>query len=185
VLPAPEGDAPARANDVLKLLDNGYAVLLYRNALGSYTAAASREPEKLAGLLEARDSDDDCSFEAEFPERQITDDFTPEKALYRLAEKATTGRVVQEEGKVSIYPDALPPEFGPRVQAADSCSDADEYLSRLETDRMALLGACRSALAFLEDLRVPQTIPDAVLQVACGARVMDALRAAIARATRP
>ncbi len=63
-----------KADDIAKLLDNGYEVVLFRNGLGSYTATA-RQQGVLTGIVE-------------------TDDLTPAKALYRLSEKVTTGRIV-------------------------------------------------------------------------------------------
>lgn len=57
-------------------LDDGWEVRLFANSLGSYTAmAVLRVPGQKIHFVE-------------------TDDFTPSKALYRLAEKATTGRIV-------------------------------------------------------------------------------------------
>jgi hypothetical protein len=50
--------------DIQRLLDNGWSIHLYRNALGSYTARARRWDEKV-----------------------ITDDFLPSQALFRLVEK--------------------------------------------------------------------------------------------------
>lgn len=68
----------SKANDIRKILDNGHAVLLVRNDLGSYTASVVAVGEC---VLERCD------------ENAITDDFTPADALYRLAEKFTTGRI--------------------------------------------------------------------------------------------
>ena len=64
----------SRVNDVCKLLDNHWTIRLFRNGLGSYTAKARNAVTRKVA---------------------ITDDFTPEKALYRLVEKVTTGRIVQ------------------------------------------------------------------------------------------
>jgi len=50
--------------DLQKLLDNGWRVAFYKNALGSYTATAKRDYEH-------------C----------ITDHFTPEEAVNALADK--------------------------------------------------------------------------------------------------
>jgi len=56
-----------------QLLDNGYGVILYKNALGSYTAETFTERNfdgiKIQGV--------------------VTDDFTPEAAIKRLADKVT------------------------------------------------------------------------------------------------
>ncbi len=57
-------DTPKLADECQKLLDNGWTVTLFRNDLGSYTATAERGTES-----------------------EITDDFLPSQALYRLTEK--------------------------------------------------------------------------------------------------
>ena len=60
-------------SELSRLVDNGRAVIVFANALGSYTAAVVPE-----GLIDrAMESD----------EADITDDFTPEKAMSRLADK--------------------------------------------------------------------------------------------------
>lgn len=57
--------APKRADECKKILDNGWQVLLFANALGSYTAIASNPNG-----------------------RQITtDDFEPSQSLFRITEK--------------------------------------------------------------------------------------------------
>ncbi len=68
-----------KVNDVAKLLDNGWHILIFRNALDSYTARAIRP------LIEGDGGT--------VNEVVDTDDFTPGDALYRLAEKASTGRI--------------------------------------------------------------------------------------------
>ena len=73
-------NTPAAADDVMKLLDRGYTVMLRRNELGSYTAIAL--PEGTESVDDVIDYD-----------RFVTDDFTPSQALYRLTEKVTTGRI--------------------------------------------------------------------------------------------
>jgi hypothetical protein len=86
-------EAPQIADDVKKLLDRGDAVILYRNQLGSYTAVTITSSERpgrrrqLALLL--------ADMPVDGP--HITDDFTPSRALYRLTEKATTGRIAGHE----------------------------------------------------------------------------------------
>ena len=62
----------SKADDIAKLRDNGWLVELFRNGLGSYTAKATN-PDFLT---------------------VETDDFTVTDALYRLSEKAITGRIV-------------------------------------------------------------------------------------------
>ncbi len=61
-----------KVDDISKLLDNGWSVTLFRSDLGSYSARAHH------------------------PDRRdvVTDDSLPSAALYRLAEKVTTGRIV-------------------------------------------------------------------------------------------
>lgn len=73
-------DTPKAADEVKKLLDNDWTVLLYKNQLGSYTAVALKPGDDLDDL--PADSN------------QITDDFEPSQALYRLTEKCLTGRIV-------------------------------------------------------------------------------------------
>jgi hypothetical protein len=60
-------DTPKLADECIKLLDNGWCVTMYKNAMGSYTARAASfaEPDVLVE----------------------TDDFTPSQVLYRLTEK--------------------------------------------------------------------------------------------------
>ena len=70
-----------RVDDVAKLLDNGWTIQLFRNALGSYTARAVP-----SGIL--------CKESGYLAVGIDTDDFTVSKALYRLTEKVTTGRLV-------------------------------------------------------------------------------------------
>ena len=68
--------ATPNANEVMKLLDNGWKVRLEVNVLGSYTARATHSTEKIV----------------------VTDDFTPAKALHRLAEKVHGNIVEWEKG---------------------------------------------------------------------------------------
>ncbi len=63
------------ADDIQKLLDNKWRVLLFKNDIGSYSAVAC------SPRLTMREAIDD--------EALITDDFTPSQALHRLAEKVT------------------------------------------------------------------------------------------------
>jgi hypothetical protein len=66
--------ADATNGDIQKMLDNGWAVSLFLNGMGSYTAEATKGSPAYGQTV-------------------ITDDFTPLQALYRLAEKVTTGRI--------------------------------------------------------------------------------------------
>lgn len=70
-------DTPKAADDVMKLLDRGFTVVLFKNDLGSYTAVAARPGE---GSL-------DKALRAALRKGHETDDFTPSQALYRLTEK--------------------------------------------------------------------------------------------------
>jgi uncharacterized protein YeeX (DUF496 family) len=85
---SPADTTPNKADDVRKLLDSGACVVLYRNELKTYTAVCVRPIDlayaDIAGVIEEMQDDGP----------HITDDFTPSKALYRLTEKATTGRIV-------------------------------------------------------------------------------------------
>lgn len=72
-------DTPNAADDIMKVLDNGWTVKLFLNGLGSYTARAIR-PKSLGKIGQVNSVVE-------------TDDFTPAQALYRLAEKVTTGRI--------------------------------------------------------------------------------------------
>lgn len=74
-------DTPNQPEDIRKLLDNGYAVVLFANEIGTITAAALPMGKMDAIDLESLD------------ENKMTDDFTVGQVLYRLAEKATTGRI--------------------------------------------------------------------------------------------
>jgi hypothetical protein len=76
-------DTPKEADDIRKVLDSGRSVMLYRNSLGSYTAIVIGNEAPINQIIE----------EASDTGRDITDDFTPSQALYRLAEKWTTGRI--------------------------------------------------------------------------------------------
>lgn len=71
-------DTPNRADDCQKILDNGHAVVVFKNDMGSYTAAV---------LGAERFSIEDL------PESSIADGCTPAQAIYQVAEKFTTGRV--------------------------------------------------------------------------------------------
>ena len=72
-------DTPNRPEDAVKLLDNGWIIMLRAIELGGYAAVALRPGEEVADIIE--------------DDRRITDDFTIGQVLYRLAEKVTTGRI--------------------------------------------------------------------------------------------
>lgn len=66
-------------NDLNRLLDNGKAVIVFKNELGSYTAfSVSNQHEDIAVAMSDAD-EDEC----------LTDDFTPDAAMKRLANKVT------------------------------------------------------------------------------------------------
>lgn len=75
------------ADDVRKLLDNGWTVLLFKNDLGSYTAVACKPGQQIADAIDK--------------EAQLTDDFTPSQALHRLAEKVTQSGEYQRDATES------------------------------------------------------------------------------------
>ena len=83
------------ADECQKMLDNGWTIQLYRNSLGSYTAAAihPRAQEMLNEAGPFGEVDDEIE-ELLDNDRFITDDFTPSKALRRLTEKAIFGRIL-------------------------------------------------------------------------------------------
>ncbi len=62
---------PKNADASIRLLDNGWRVLLYKNQLGTYTAVAKRGDRRF-----------------------VVDDATPSQSMYRLAEKAI-GNIVK------------------------------------------------------------------------------------------
>lgn len=66
-------------NDCQKLLDNKAYIVMFRNGLGSYTTACLRG-ELAAAVQEVIHRTPDVG-------PHITDDWTPEKSLYRLTEK--------------------------------------------------------------------------------------------------
>jgi len=67
-----------KADSIIRFLDSNWIVLLWRNQLGSYSAA-------LAKWEDFNIADGDFIFKAN--ENRITDDSTPTKALARLADK--------------------------------------------------------------------------------------------------
>jgi len=76
-------DTPKLLDECKKLLDNGWAIVLYANPLGSYTAIAvgnKRESEIRLSKAVKRAV-------REIHEYQITDDFEPSQALTRLTNK--------------------------------------------------------------------------------------------------
>jgi hypothetical protein len=75
-------NTPQLADEAKKLLDNKWTITLFKNDLGTYTAIASKPGEHIA---DAQENDS-----------QITDDFEPSQALYRLTEKVY-GRIVGAE----------------------------------------------------------------------------------------
>ena len=67
-----------KADDIIRFLDTGFYVMLWKNELGTYSAA-------LVNRNELNILDEDTLFDCE--EHQITDADTPSKALYELSRK--------------------------------------------------------------------------------------------------
>lgn len=97
-------DTPKSADDVQKLLDNGYTVVLRICGLGSYFAVCAKPGseadtligdavDKAIGWTGGVEEDGSREFDDPMPGVTETDDFTPSQVLYRLTEKATTGRI--------------------------------------------------------------------------------------------
>jgi hypothetical protein len=65
--------------DANRLLDNGVTIVLFKGGMGSYTAFAIRnDHEDISIAMEDAEEDG-----------HLTDDFTPEAAIKRLADKVT------------------------------------------------------------------------------------------------
>lgn len=84
-------DTPKLADESKKLLDSGWAIVLYKNALGDYSGVAISQ-EKCGPLMEAiaeADPDRDCETDGMAVEDGYCDtsDFEPSQVLYRLTEK--------------------------------------------------------------------------------------------------
>lgn len=74
-------DTPKDADHVKELLEQeGAAVVLLKNQLGSYSAVCVPLADVLHSLSDAK-------------EEKVTDDFEPSQALYRLTEKVLRGVV--------------------------------------------------------------------------------------------
>lgn len=90
-------DTPKQADDATKLIDNNWIIVLRKSGLGSCFAVAIKPGSVAEELL------NDCvaellgwdgeDFGDNMPGVVETDDFTISQALYRLTEKATTGRI--------------------------------------------------------------------------------------------
>lgn len=100
-------DTPIAADDVRKLIDNGHTVILRSSGMGSYFAVAVKPGTEADTIItdavdkclgwdgeEPEPGEDGREFDDNMPGVVDTDDFTPSQALYRLTEKATTGRIV-------------------------------------------------------------------------------------------
>jgi len=68
------------SSDLAKLLDNGCCVVMFRNSLGSYTAFLTDMPDDGTVQEMMANEADDAGV--------LTDDFTPDAAIRRLADKA-------------------------------------------------------------------------------------------------
>lgn len=102
-------DTPKLPDEVQKLLDNGHTVILRACGLGTYFAVCVKKRteaaelvgdavDKAIGWTGEVDDDGEREFGDAMPGVVGTDDFTPSQALYRLTEKATTGRIVGAPG---------------------------------------------------------------------------------------
>ena len=71
-------DTPKLADESKRMLDNGVYLVMFRNQMGTYTACALRgyRAEKVQRIVNVLEDGPN-----------ITDDFEPSQALYRLAEK--------------------------------------------------------------------------------------------------
>ena len=67
-----------KTDNIIRFLDSGFYCVVWRNPLGSYSAALVRREE-------FHEDDNTPLFDVD--EKRITDDFTPSKALARLADK--------------------------------------------------------------------------------------------------
>ncbi len=93
---------------VTQMLDAGWRVMVFKNPLGSYTAQAfhdnfgvmAQTRSKLIKTVQGKGAErygdvsahvDDCHFNGNW---LMTDDFTPEQALTRLAYKAVGGEIL-------------------------------------------------------------------------------------------
>ena len=71
----------ANSEDALKLLNNGWMIILAENAMGNILAVAFKQDSRTGTQIWKRiEALPDLS-------RQLTDDFTVDKALSRLADK--------------------------------------------------------------------------------------------------
>lgn len=100
-------DTPNAADDVMKLLDRGDTVILRACGLKTYYAVSVRKETKAEQIIsnavdtvigwdgeEPDNPEDGREFDDCMNGVTETDDFTPARVLYRLTEKATTGRIV-------------------------------------------------------------------------------------------
>ena len=97
-------DTPKSPDDAMKLIDNGWTIILRKSGMGSVLAIAVSEASPAeCELAKAVDlclgwdgvnaEEEEREFGDNLPGVIDTDDFTISQALYRLAEKATTGRI--------------------------------------------------------------------------------------------
>jgi hypothetical protein len=98
-------DTTKAADDVMKLLDRDDIVVMYSSGMGSYMAVSVRRDSpahphlmneiwRALGAVEETLADEGGpEFDENMPGVVDTDDFMPSQALYRLTEKATTGRI--------------------------------------------------------------------------------------------
>lgn len=89
----------AKAEEVKKLLDNGHTIVLRKTAMNSYLAVSVKDGTRASQFLD--ETVDACLGYGDADECQgenlegvvDTDDFNIADLLYRITEKATTGRI--------------------------------------------------------------------------------------------
>lgn len=69
-----------KADSIIRFLDSGWMVVMWRNQMGSYSAALVKRED-------FQNITDDEEYIFDVGENRITDDFTPTKVLARLADK--------------------------------------------------------------------------------------------------
>ena len=77
------------ADEVAKLLDNEWCVVMYKHPRGGYAACAIQSGAEGLGAI--------GEVVMGLKQQHITDDFTPSKALHRLVEKVLTRRIVEPD----------------------------------------------------------------------------------------
>lgn len=73
-------DGLTEADNIIRWLDSGWYMVMWANPMGSYSAALVKRDE----ICNGKEGDEPI---IDVSENRITDDFTPTKALIRLAQK--------------------------------------------------------------------------------------------------